>query len=94
MFSILLFNFNQELYVLCVLVQNGFTSEGKNTLWAIPRYLDHLHREILFFWQKSLRTIYTYHLVLLKLPKNVQGGPFQGLLVFYHFFPKIYNFRK
>ena len=62
--------------------------------WAIPQYLDHLHHEILFFWQKSLRTIYTYHLVPLKLPKNVQGGPFQGLLVFYHFFPKIYNFTK
>ena len=62
--------------------------------WAIPQYLDHLHREIYFFWQKSLRTIHTYHLVPLKLPKNVQGGPFQGLLVFYHFFPKIYNFTK
>ena len=64
------------------------------TYRAIPQYLDHLHHEILFFWQKSLRTIYTYHLVPLKLPKNVQGGPFQGLLVFYHFFPKIYNFTK
>ena len=75
-----------DVYVwLCECVRN---------LWAIPQYLDHLHREILFFWQKSLRTIYTYHLVLLKLPKNVQGGPFQGLLVFYHFFPKIYNFTK
>ena len=68
------------------------TNIGQNR--EIPRYLDHLHREILFFWQKSLRTIYTYHLVLLKLPKNVQGGPFQGLLVFYHFFPKIYSFTK
>ena len=63
-------------------------------LWAIPQYLDHLRREILFFWQKSLRTIHTYHLVPFKLPKNVQGGPLQGLLVFYHFFPKIYNFTK
>ena len=43
---------------------------------AEPQYLDRLHREILFFWQKSLRTIHTYHLVPFKLPKNVQGGPF------------------
>ena len=55
---------------------------GGKSVWAIPRYLDHLHREILFFWQKSLRTIYTYHLVPIKMLKNVQGGPFQGLLVF------------
>ena len=63
-------------------------------MWAIPQYLDHLHREILFFWQKSLRTIHTYHLVSFKLPKNIKGGIFQGILVFYHFFPKIYNFTK
>ena len=63
-------------------------------LWAIPQYLDHLHCGILFFWQKSLRTIQTYHLVPFKLPKNVQGGPFQGLLVFYYFFQNIYNFTK
>ena len=52
--------------------------------WAIPQYLGHLHHENLYFWQKSLRTIHTYHLVPFKLPKNVQGGPFQGLLVFYN----------
>ena len=64
------------------------------THWVEPQYLDRLHRESLFFWQKSLRTINTYHLVPFKLPKNVQGGPFQGLLVFKHFFPKIPNFTK
>ena len=62
--------------------------------WAEPQYLDRLHHEILFLWQKSLRTIHTYHLVPFKLPKNVQGGPFQGLLVFNHFFPKIAHFTK
>ena len=54
----------------------------------------HLHREILIFSQKSLRTIYTYQLVPFKLPKNVQRGPFQGLLVFRYFFQKISNFTK
>ena len=34
-----------------------------------------------FFWQKSLRTIHTYHQVPFKLPKNIQRGLFQGLLV-------------
>ena len=50
--------------------------------WAIPQYPGHLHREILIFSQKPLRTICIYHLVPFKLPKNVQRCPFQGLLVF------------
>ena len=53
-----------------------------NISWAIPQYPGHLRREVLIFWQKSLRTIHTYHLVPFKLPKNVQRGLFQGLLVF------------
>ena len=61
---------------------------------TIPQYLGHLRREILIFSQKSLRTICTYHLVPFKLPKNVQRCPFQGLLVFEHFFQKISNFAK
>ena len=61
---------------------------------AILQYPGHLHREIVIFSQKSLRTIYTYHLVPFKLPKNVQRGPFQGLLVFRYFFQKISNFTK
>ena len=64
------------------------------TKWAILQYPGHLHREILIFSQKSLRTIYTYHLVPFKLPKNVQRGPFQGLLVFRYFSQKISNFTK
>ena len=64
------------------------------SIWAILQYPGHLHREILIFSQKSLRTIYTYHLVPFKLPKNVQKGPFQGLLVFRYFFQKISNFTK
>ena len=62
--------------------------------WAIPQYPGHLHREILIFWQKSLWTIHTYHLVPFKLPKNVQRGPFQGLLVLKYFFQKISNFTN
>ena len=46
---------------------------------AIPQYPGQLCHEVLIFWQKSLRTIDTYHLVPFNLPKNVQGGPFQGL---------------
>ena len=61
---------------------------------AIPQYPGHLHHEILIFWQKSLWTIHTYHLVLFKLPKNVQGAPFQGLLVLKYFFQKISNFTN
>ena len=61
---------------------------------AIPQYPGHLHCEILIFWQKSLWTIHTYHLVPFKLPKNVQRGPFQGLLVFKYFFKKISNFTN
>merc|ERR1712102_158239 len=61
---------------------------------AIPQYPGHLRHEVLIFWQKSLRTIDTYHLVPFNLPKNVQGGPFQGLLVFKKKFPKIPNFTK
>ena len=53
-----------------------------SSLWAIPQYPGHLRREVLIFWQKPLRTIHTYHLVPFKLPKNVQRGLFQGLLVF------------
>ena len=52
------------------------------SLWAILQDSGHLRREVLIFWHKSLRTIHTYHLVQFKLPKNVQRGPFQGLLVF------------
>ena len=63
-------------------------------MWAIPQYPGHLHREILIFWQKSLWTIHTYHLVPFKLPKNVQRGPFQGLLVLKYFFQKISNFTN
>ena len=74
------------------------SSLGSNpVLWAFraePQYLDRLRHEIYFFLQKILRTIHTYHLVPFKLPKIVQGGPFQGLLVFKHFFPKIPNFTK
>ena len=61
---------------------------------AILQYPGHLHREILIFWQKSLWTIHTYHLVPFKLPKNVQRGPFQGLLVLKYFFQKISNFTN
>ena len=61
---------------------------------AIPQYPGHLHREILIFSQKPLRTICIYHLVPFKLPKNVQRCPFQGLLVLEHFFQKISNFAK
>ena len=49
---------------------------------AILQYPGHLSSEVLIFWQKSLRTIHTYHLVPFNLPKNVQRGPFQGLLDF------------
>merc|ERR1712155_237935 len=62
--------------------------------WAILQYPGHLQREILIFSQKSLRTIHTYHLVPFKLPKNVQRGLFQGLLVFWYFFKKFSNFTK
>ena len=62
--------------------------------WAIPQYPGHLRREVLIFWQKSLWTIHTYHLVPFKLQKNVQRGPFQGLLVLKYFFQKISNFTN
>ena len=77
-----------------MMVVGQFAQQRRNTMWAIPRYPGHLRHEVLIFWQKSLRTIHTYHLVPFNLPKNVQGGPFQGLLVFKHFFPKIPNFTK
>ena len=67
---------------------------GSLQQWAIPQYPGHLCLQILIFLQKSLRTICTYHLVPFKLPKNVQRCPFQGLLVFEHFFQKISNFAK
>ena len=61
---------------------------------AIPQYPGHLHREILIFSQKSLRTICTYHLVPFKLPKNVKRCPFRGFLVLKNFFQKISNFTN
>ena len=64
------------------------------SFWAIPQYPGHLRLQILIFSQKSLRTSCTYHLVPLKFPKNVQRCPFQGLLVFKHFFQKISKFVK
>merc|ERR1711978_409815 len=73
----------------------AFSSPGNYSLvWAILQYPGHLHREILIFSQKSLKTIYTYHLVPFKLPKSVQRGPFQGLLAFRYFFQKISIFTK
>ena len=71
----------------------GYYADGHD-IRVITQYPGHLHREILIFSQKSLRTICTYHLVPFKLPKNVQRCPFQGLLVFEHFFQKISNFAK
>ena len=59
-----------------------------------PQCPGHLIHDTLFFSIESLRNIQSYHLVSFKLPKNVQRGPFQGLLVFHHFFPKISDFTK
>ena len=59
-----------------------------------PQCPGHLIHDTSFFSMESLRNIQTYHLVPFKSPKNVQRGPFQGLLVFHNFFPKISNFTK
>ena len=77
-----------------IFLENYLEHHNELPKWAIPQYPGHLHHEILIFSQKSLRTIHTYHLVPFKLPKNVQRGPFQGLLVFKNFFQKISNFTK
>ena len=47
-----------------------------------------------WFFHKNHSGPFIHHLVPFKLPKNVQRGPFQGLLVFRYFFQKISNFTK
>ena len=75
---------------LAVLVQARgvprHSGQGGENIRAILQYPGHLHREILIFSQNPLRTVHAYHLVPFKLPKNVQRGPFQELLVLKYFF--------
>ena len=62
--------------------------------WVEPQSPGHLIHDTQFFSIESLRNIQTYHRVPLESTKKVQRGPFQGLLVFHHFFPKISYFTK